>query len=231
MNMRRSSSSNGLRAGRRSPATIAGVVGLVLVLPVELAAHRVDEYLQATRIEMSLGRVKLEIDLTPGVEVAPSVLGAIDTDRDEQISPTEARAYASEVVRQMALLHDGVAQRLTLERSEFPSVAELNAGTGTIRLEASALTTDLRGRHRLSLKNWHRSDVGVYLVNVLVPATSQIVLDDHRRDPMQRGLELDYSLSSGLGRLVDPATVPLGMLALTGLALVARRRTTKTDQL
>jgi hypothetical protein len=189
-------------------------------------AHRLDEYLQATRIDLSSDRIRLEIDLTPGVIVAPSVLEAIDTDRDQQISTAEADAYGGQVVRQVILLQDGGPRPLTLERRQFPSVAELSAGTGTIRLEAVARAVDARGPHRLIFRNGHRPDVGVYLVNALVPSSGHITVGDQRRDPLQRGIELDYSLEPGLAASAGPATIALAMLALTGLALVARRRTT-----
>jgi len=34
------------------------------------SAHRVDEYLQATRLSIDLDRVEVEINLTPGIDLA-----------------------------------------------------------------------------------------------------------------------------------------------------------------
>ena len=49
-------------------------------------AHRVDEYLQATRLSIDLERVDLEIDLTAGAAMASKVFAWIDTNRDGEIS-------------------------------------------------------------------------------------------------------------------------------------------------
>ena len=42
--------------------------------PAPIAAHRLDEYLQAARIAVDVDRVGVELDLTPGVAIAPSVM-------------------------------------------------------------------------------------------------------------------------------------------------------------
>ena len=57
------------------------------------AGHRLDEYVQACRISLLDGRVEIEVDLTPGVNVAHFVLAGIDTDGDDQISSAEAEAW------------------------------------------------------------------------------------------------------------------------------------------
>ena len=51
----------------------------VITLALPAQAHRLDEYLQATRIDISSNRVDLEMDLTPGVDVASVVLPLMDT--------------------------------------------------------------------------------------------------------------------------------------------------------
>jgi hypothetical protein len=191
----------------------------------EASAHRLDEYLQATRIALSPDRIDVAIDLTPGVEIAPGVRQAVDTDRDGAISAGEARGYAATVVGQLALRHDGVRQTLTLERYEFPSEAELDSGTGTIRLEASSRTVQSRGPHRLSFENTHRADVGVYLVNILKPSSNAVTIADQRRDRLQRGIEIDFSIGGGS----SPLGLVAAMLALTATALAFRRRAPATD--
>ena len=52
-------------------------------------AHRLDEYLQATRVAIARDRIDLEIDLTPGATIAASIATEIDTDRDGRFSPAE----------------------------------------------------------------------------------------------------------------------------------------------
>ena len=56
------------------------------------SAHRRDEYLQAARIAVDPDRVRIELDLTPGIEVADGVIAGIDTDRSGTISPPARHA-------------------------------------------------------------------------------------------------------------------------------------------
>jgi hypothetical protein len=58
------------------------------------AAHRLDEYLQAMLVVIEPSSIQLQINLTPGVEVADQVLARIDRDDDRVISKDEAGAYA-----------------------------------------------------------------------------------------------------------------------------------------
>ena len=89
------------RSKRARSVALAGAFAGALGWSPAADAHRLDEYLQATRIALSPDRIRLEIDLTPGVIVAPSVLDAIDADRDMHISAAEADAYAAQVVKQL----------------------------------------------------------------------------------------------------------------------------------
>ena len=217
----RVSEPRGRRTTRRG--TLAGIVVLALSGAAgsrEVSAHRLDEYLQATRIALSPDRIDVAIDLTPGVEIAPSLRRTVDADRDGAISADEARGYAATIVGQLALRHDGVRQALTLERYEFPSEAQLDEGTGTIRLEASSRTTQSRGPHHLFFENTHRPDVGVYLVNIMKPSSNAVTIADQRRDRLQRGIEVDFAIDGG----ASPLGLVLAMLALTATALAIRRR-------
>jgi len=56
------------------------------------SAHRLDEYLQATTISVEKDRIQVQIRLTPGIAVVPSVLRNIDIDADGVISNAEQRS-------------------------------------------------------------------------------------------------------------------------------------------
>jgi hypothetical protein len=187
----------------------------------EVSAHRLDEYLQATRLALSPDRIEAAIDLTPGVEIALNLRQTIDADRDGTISPDEARQYVAEIVGHLTIRLDGVPLALTLERYEFPSEARLESGIGTIRLEASTPLPRSSGSHQLSFENAHRPDVGVYLVNILKPSSSGMTIADQRRDRLQRTIVVDFSVA---GEADSPIRLILVMLALTATALVVRRR-------
>ena len=70
----------------------------VVFFPRIADAHRLDEYLQGTRISIEPGCIRVEMNLTPGAAVAESVIAAIDQDRDGEISSVESAAYAGGVV-------------------------------------------------------------------------------------------------------------------------------------
>jgi nickel/cobalt transporter (NicO) family protein len=70
---------------------LVGLLGLIWLLAAtlpaqEASAHPMDEYVQNTYIDLAPDRTTLQIDLTPGVFVAPEVVALIDTDGDGEIS-------------------------------------------------------------------------------------------------------------------------------------------------
>jgi hypothetical protein len=197
-----------------NPRYIAIAVWLA-TLP-SAGAHRLDEYLQATRFSIDLQRIDLEIDLTPGVAVAAQVLSWIDTDRDGAISRSEGEAYARQMLRSVTLSVDGVPVPVALVESHFPPPADMNLGVGAIQLRATARVPPTgAGRHRVSFLNMHRPELSVYLVNALVPADSRIQIVDQKRDRVQHGLTLDYTVA---GNPPSPRTLAL----LAGLFLAGR---------
>ena len=198
------------------------ILALLLVLPAPAAAHRLDEYLQATRISVYLDRVSLEIDLTAGVAVAPTVFALIDADHDGQVSAVESEAYAQLVLSSVVLEVDNQLLPITLVRSQFPQFRDMSMGVGTILLEATAKApAAVAGRHQLFYLNTHRPDMSAYLVNALVPADTRIRISDQRRDMRQRELRLDYSVIPDAFVLWAPSwrfIAGLGLLSLLALA-------------
>src|SRR5216117_551169 len=122
-------------------------LAILLALPVTLFAHRLDEYLQAARFSLAPDQIVLKMDLTPGVDVAPLIFSLINTNHDGRISESEGRAYANQVLKEIVIELDGRPQHLDLVSSEFPSFQEMNAGVGTIRIEARFAWTGAPGPH------------------------------------------------------------------------------------
>jgi hypothetical protein len=168
--------------------------------------------------------VALEIDLTPGIEIVPVLRHTIDVNQDGDISDNEARVYASNVVGDMDVRHDDVGQRVLLEGYRFPSASDLDEGTGTIRITANVAVRS-RGAHHLSFRNRHRPDDSVYLVNIVMNSPHDVAVTDQRRDPLQRGIEIDFSAGPLSG---NPFVLLLTLLALTAAALAARIRSRTT---
>ena len=173
-----------------------GYALILLTFPLTLLAHRLDEYLQATRLSLATDRIVLKMDLTPGVDLASMIFTLINTNRDGRISGAEGRAYANQVLKETILEVDGRRRPLDLVNSQFPSFQEMSAGTGVIRIEARAEWPGSPGRHSLLYQNNHRPNLGAYLVNALVPATREIEITGQRRDTFQRELRLDFKIES-----------------------------------
>jgi hypothetical protein len=174
--------------------TLILLAGFLLIFARGASAHRIDQYLQATRLSLAANQVGVEIDLTPGIDVAPAIFAFINTDHDGRISASEGERYASQVVEETVLEIDGHPARLDLLTFEFPSFPEMAAGEGTIRIHARARWSGTAGEHLLVYKNNHKPDLGVYLVNALRPGTPGIEITDQRRDRHQREMKLAFVL-------------------------------------
>src|ERR1700755_1751481 len=84
-------------------AAIVAALAFVLAAPRRAEAHRLDEYLQQTLLELKPDRVIAHVSLTPGVEVAAEVLTTIDTNHDGVVSDIEQSTYADAVQRDLTL--------------------------------------------------------------------------------------------------------------------------------
>ena len=166
-------------------------------LPSPASAHRLDEYLQASRVAIDRDRIDVEIDLTPGISVAHEVFASIDADHDGTVSSRERDAYARAVLASLTLELDGRARTLDLISSQVSDFEAMAQGVGVIRLNASARLDGSRpGTHRLLFRNGHRRDIGVYLANPLVPRDPAIRIDAQERDVLQQELRITYEIRS-----------------------------------
>ena len=162
-------------------------------------AHRLDEYLQATRIGVSRDRIDLEIDLTPGASIAKDIFGLVDANDDGQISSAEGHEYARRVIEAIRLSVDGRTLPVALGSREFPDRQAMGLGRGTIRLRATATASAGTGRHELVYVNTHVAASSVYLVNALLPSDARIEISTQQRDVEQRGVTLDYRVAPSEG--------------------------------
>ena len=172
------------------------IATLMCAMPAGVGAHRLDQYLQATRVAVDRDRIDLEIDLTPGVAIAKTIFDSIDMDRSGDISESEQLAYANDVLTALTIELDDHRQTPRLSGHQFPTFEEMRRGEGTIRLKATApLASMPAGRHRLRVRNDHRPEVSVYLLNALVPAAREIEIASQARDRLQHELRLEYRVT------------------------------------
>ena len=156
-------------------------------------AHRLDEYLQATRISVATNRIDLTFELTPGVAIAAQVLELVDSDRDGRVSTNEENAYARRFIKDLRISLDGKLVVPDVTSVSFPAVREMRSGTGIIRIRATSAVGAMDvGSHALSLTNGHLSSVSVYLVNALRSNDPAIEIGKQTRDELQKDYRLEF---------------------------------------
>jgi len=181
-----------------STAAIVVVTLAAVIVSTKVSAHRTDEYLQAARVAVDPDSVELELDLTPGIAVAETIIADIDRDRDGLLSPREQQAYAARVVSAVELDVDGRPLQVQTAAMAFPDVDTVRRGEGTIRLRSAAiLPPQSVGAHQLFFRNTHRQDLSVYLANALGPTSDRLAITAQRRDRDQRELTIDYTVRPG----------------------------------
>ena len=185
-----------MTTGRSLRARSAATVLLAaLAASTTVGAHRLDECLQAARIAVERERITLELDVTPGVAIADSLIPEIDRNRDGSISAREQHDFARSVLGSVDLSLDGGRLELTGITATFPELDALRAGEGMIRLNASAaIPTQSVGTHQVAFRNWYREDVSVYLANALVPDSEQVAITAQHHSAEQRDLTIAYEL-------------------------------------
>jgi hypothetical protein len=205
--------------------TAAVLMTCLVTVSAALSAHRLDEYLQAARLDLQRHSVRLTLELTPGAAVADTVIRAIDQDGDQQLSSDEQEAHAAAVVGALTLTLDGATLPMRLESFSFAERTALRRGEGTIRLVVSARHAADLGAHQVQFSNAHAPGQSVYLANVLVPQDGLTTVQTQRRSPDQRELTVGYAVSGGAERLVAPAL----MVGCLTLFLSVRHRRTRSQ--
>jgi hypothetical protein len=207
--------SNGLLPALAVAIALAGGVGV--------SAHRLDEFLQAARIDLRDNGVTIDLALTPGVEVADALVATIDRDRSGVATADEQNAYAQHVVNGLTVTLDGARLPLHVHGVTVPSVDELRSGNGTIRLQLGASHSALwNGRHQLFFSNGHEAGRSAYLANALVPERSSILVIGQRRAVDQRDVTIDYSVDVAQDRFASGGLL-VGLIAAVLMVRYTRR--------
>ena len=209
---------------------LVAIVAVVIGLPARAGAHRLDEYLQAARIDISAHRVVIDLDLTPGANIAAEIVRWIDADGDDRVSPAERDAYAEQALSSLAMSVDSKPLLLRVVEVRAPETREMIAGTGPFHLRAAAdLEGVTPGAHRLTFTNSHHPDVSVYLANALVPDDRRIAIVSQERPRDQHSLTVEYALAGG-SRRVRMAWLVGGFGGVAALAFGRRYRAGRTPQ-
>lgn len=214
----------GIRRGRLSSILLLGLLALLLTPlapPSAALAHPLDVYLQATYITVAPTQVVVELDLTPGVLVAPNILPQLDTKGDQQLSAAEGRAYVSATLRDAVLQVDGQPVTLTVTRIDMPTYLTIRAGYGTIRVFTTAKLSDgMTGTHQLTYKNSYAPTGSAYQVNAFVDKGNAITLGKQNRDSIQQSM----TMNCAIGGSAPTATGSSDAAAKTSASTVGQAR-------
>ncbi len=168
----------------------------LLTSPIRAAAHQVDECLQAVLVAVEPGKIRLQMNLTPGTAVAGKMLDLIDRNHDGVISSNEAVTYAELLRRNLVARLDGRDLELKTEAVNFPELEELRTGWGIIQVEYSAAVAVLAsGPHQFSLENRHQPVPSVYLFNAAVPETPYLKITGQKRNQNQSSGEIAFDFA------------------------------------
>ncbi|GBQ57388.1 hypothetical protein [Komagataeibacter swingsii] len=157
-------------------------------------AHRLDEYLQATVIDVTRQHIAVTLRLTPGVDVASTVIHQIDSNGDGILSPQEQQAYVARVRQGVSFSINGKPVSLNSVASVFPSVTALRTGSGVISLHFRIMTSLAPGSYRLAYANRGMGPDTVYLVNGLLPHDPAIHVERQERSVNQSTYALDFTV-------------------------------------
>jgi len=205
------------------------VIGFAVAVAALLAAapasgHRLDEYLQAIRVDIGPERILIDVDLTPGASLAADVLATLDSNGDRAIGTDEEHAFLVAFLESLELSIDGEPRTLSPVNVHFPPSGDLLDGAGVISLALTADAVGVNGAHRLVVRTLYRPDVGVYLANALRPTAEGVTITAQSRDPKQQHLGIDYVVGIHLLTLTS-WSASWGMIAavLLGFAVWWRR--------
>jgi hypothetical protein len=193
-----------------------------------VSAHRLDEYLQALRVDVRADAIVVELDLTPGANLAADVVAALDSNSDGEIDSSEADVCVSAVLRSLELSVDDHPVGLDLVGQTIPSIDEMRVGSGVISVVATADFGYSRGHHQLRISNGFRADVGVYLANALRPDSRTISIASQARDPRQQTLTVDFVVNAPLAATASAWTAVA--LVLLGCCVYWRRQTSRASE-
>jgi hypothetical protein len=190
------------------------VLVVILATTVPVHGHQVDEYLQATLLDVSQRQITVELTLTPGVTVASQILSGIDLNGDERLDASEIEAYAAEVIQDLSVTIDGRPCSMAIVSARSPVWDVLRAGDGAMRIRAVSTLPIAVGHHRIEYTNAHLPAVSVYSVNFLKSSDSAVVLGAPQRDAFQERIRIDIEVTSPRGTAERAALLCLPIVTL-----------------
>lgn len=195
-------------------------LALALAAAPRLCLAHAEHYGQSSHLTVRPEGVEVELELSPGAQVAAAFLHGADADGDRVISEVERRDFGARVARDLSLTVDDRPAPLRVEHVFVPDVATIETGEGMAVVRAVAPVRLARGAHRLCFTNGHAPLPSAWSVNVF-SGSSAVALAAPTRSEEGRALCAAFVLT-GAPPVPAPPTAPAPMhgRAAFGLALV-----------
>ncbi len=145
----------------------AALVAALAVLLSARRAHAHAEHLgQSAYLTVSDRAADLELEVSPGAQVAAAFARLADRDGDGVLSETEKTAVGNAVLRDLLLVVDGRTVPFTLLGVSAPPLAVLATGEAALGLRAHAPLAPLAGgTHRVTFTNRYAPVRSAYLAH------------------------------------------------------------------
>lgn len=186
-------------------------------------AHAHAEHLgQSAYLTVSNRSADLELEVSPGSQVAGAFVRLADRDGDGALSEAEKNALGRAVLADLRLVVDGRAVPLTLLTVAAPPLAALATGEAAVGLRARAELAPLAaGTHALTFTNRYAPVRSAYLVHAFgVQGVSEV--GPLTRSPTYDVLTCALRVTAAPSRDVSPRTPPrrsVWWLPLAGLTV------------
>ncbi len=165
------------------------------MLATAASAHRLDECLVATRVDVRSESIAFEIIVIPGVDLMPTFMEWIDENADGSLSQAEAKRFAEAFMKGCLVKVNNKSPKLTLTKVTLPDTQKLGKGLGQLRIHAQARVTHVVGKNLMNYHCDYQPDQCVYLINALIPEKKHIRIGRQRRNRLQTDYQLNFTVA------------------------------------
>jgi nickel/cobalt transporter (NicO) family protein len=180
-------------------------LGVIGAFAPAASAHPSDELLQQLYVTPATSGVQIEIDLTPGVLIAPAFVGLIDGNGDGSLLPNERSSYAAAVAKALVVSIDGAGVAVRVLTTDYPDAAILGAGGGPIKIELAADVAVAGTDHTVTVTNSYSPLRTTVQGAATIPSDHAVEVGAVEHSPDGVALTVHYRTTSASG--VAPTTV------------------------
>jgi hypothetical protein len=175
---------------RFRPLILAVLAGFALAGPAQ--AHRASGLLQASLVEVLSSEVGVEVTLVPGMDVAPRILGLVDSNGDGVLSESELSTWAEQFLARQSVTIDGHRLPLKLAgvRASTPDPGPDGGHLELVVHFTAALGGFAAGARSIVCANHYEPIPCAYQCNGLMPRSPDVRVLSHRRGEGQKELTL-----------------------------------------